>query len=82
MVLIRPTILKTPEDAALIVSKERLRLPGVREAEAEFKADNEARLKRVERKLSKRERGGFFERQPDRKLELPNRKTQSKPPFK
>ena len=82
LVLIRPTILKSPEDAALIVSQERQRLPGIREAEAEFKADNEARLKRVERKLSKRESGGFFERQPDRKLELPNRKTQSKPPFK
>ena len=82
LVLIRPTILKSPEDAALIVSQERQRLPGIREAEAEFKAENEARLKRVERKLSKRERGGFFERQPDRKLELPNRKTQSKPPFK
>ena len=82
LVLIRPTILKSPEDAALIVSQERQRLPGIREAEAEFKADNEARLKRVERKLSKRERGGFFERQPTRKLELPNRKTQSKPPFK
>ena len=82
LVLIRPTILKSPEDAALIVSQERQRLPGIRAAEAEFKAENEARLKRVERKLSKRERGGFFERQPDRKLELPNRKTQSKPPFK
>ena len=82
LVLIRPTILKSPEDAALIVSQERQRLPGIREAEAEFKADNEARLKRVERKLSKRESGGFFERQPTRKLELPSRKTQSKPPFK
>ena len=39
LVLIRPTILKTPEDAALMVSQERMRLPGIREAEAEFKAD-------------------------------------------
>ena len=71
LVLIRPTILKSPEDAALIVSQERMRLPGIREAEAEFKADEAARLKRVEKKLS-RAAGEAPDRRPQ---------TRSKPPF-
>ena len=51
LVLIRPTILKTPEEAAIMSNKERLRLPGVREAEAEFTEDERKRLQKVERKL-------------------------------
>ena len=72
LVLIRPTILKTPEDAALVVSQERRRLPGIREAEAEFKADEETRQLQVEKKLSGNsdKKKGFFSRQ-----------TRSKPPF-
>ena len=72
LVLIRPTILKTPEDAALMVSQERMRLPGIREAEAEFKADEEARLRKVEKKLTKK---------PVLKLQLPTSRSRSKPPF-
>jgi general secretion pathway protein D len=73
LVLIRPTILKTPEDAALVVSQERQRLPGIREAEAEFKADEKARQRKVERKIS---------RMSD-KNEPPMQRSQtsSKPPF-
>ena len=71
LVLIRPTILKSPEDAALIVSQERQRLPGIREAEAEFKAENEARLRQVEKKLMKQEKGN----------EVRARNMKSKPPF-
>lgn len=51
LVLIRPTILDTPEEAALMSNKERMRLPGVREAEAEFTEDERNRLQKVERKL-------------------------------
>ena len=51
LVLIRPTILDTPEEAALMSVKERKRLPGVREAEAEFTEDERKRMLRVERKL-------------------------------
>jgi len=51
LVLIRPTILDTPEEAAIMSKKERMRLPGVREAEAEFTEDERRRLQRVERKL-------------------------------
>ena len=72
LVLIRPTILKTPEDAALIVSQERQRLPGIREAEAEFKADEETRQRQVEKKLS-----GMS----DKKKGIFSRQTRSKPPF-
>ena len=72
LVLIRPTILKTPEDAALIVSQERQRLPGIREAEAEFKADEETRQRQVEKKLSGKS---------DKKKGNFSRQTRSKPPF-
>ena len=72
LVLIRPTILKTPEDAALMVSQERMRLPGIRQAEAEFKAAEEARLRKVEKKLTKK---------PVLKLQLPTSRSRSKPPF-
>ena len=51
LVLIRPTILDTPEEAAIMSNKERMRLPGVREAEAEFTEDERKRLQKVERKL-------------------------------
>ena len=54
VVLIRPTILKTPEDAALIVSEERQRLPGIRQAEAEFKAAEEKLLEKSQPKEKKK----------------------------
>jgi general secretion pathway protein D len=57
LVLIRPTILNTPEEAALMSQKERKRLPGVREAEAEFTEDERKRMQRVERKLGNRTEG-------------------------
>ena len=57
LVLIRPTILDTPEEAALMSQKERKRLPGVREAEAEFTEDERKRMQRVERKLGNRAEG-------------------------
>ena len=57
LVLIRPTILDTPEEAALMSQKERMRLPGVREAEAEFTEDERKRMQRVNRKLGNRAEG-------------------------
>ena len=51
LVLIRPTILDTPEEAAIMSVQERMRLPGIREAEAEFTEDERKRLQRVDRKL-------------------------------
>ena len=81
LVLIRPTILKTPEDAALMVSQERMRLPGIREAEAEFKAAEEVRRRKVEKKLSGKRGKAATSKTPARKLQLPTRKSRSKPPF-
>ena len=78
LVLIRPTILKTPEDAALMVSQERMRLPGIREAEAEFKAAEEARRRKVDKKLSRKSSNASTGA---RKLQLPTRRSRSKPPF-
>ena len=86
LVLIRPTILKTPEDAALMVSRERQRLPGIREAEAIFKADEQARLREVEKKLLKMKPVQVNEVEkgnPSPKTDkvLQKRKTKLKPPF-
>ena len=81
LVLIRPTILKTPEDAALMVSQERMRLPGIREAEAEFKAAEEVRRRKVEKKLSGKSGKAATSQTPARKLQLPTKKSRSKPPF-
>ena len=81
LVLIRPTILKTPEDAALMVSQERMRLPGIREAEAEFKAAEEARRRKVDKKLSRKRGSANTSEKPARKLQLPTQKSRSKPPF-
>ena len=78
LVLIRPTILKTPEDAALMVSQERMRLPGIREAEAEFKAAEEARRRKVDKKLSRKSSNASTGA---RKLQLPTGRSRSKPPF-
>jgi general secretion pathway protein D len=78
LVLIRPTILKTPEDAALMVSQERMRLPGIREAEAEFKAAEDARRRKVDKKLSRKSSNASTGA---RKLQLPTRRSRSKPPF-
>ena len=78
LVLIRPTILKTPEDAALMVSQERMRLPGIREAEAEFKAAEEVRRRKVDKKLSRKSSNASTGA---RKLQLPTSRSRSKPPF-
>jgi general secretion pathway protein D len=78
LVLIRPTILKSPEDAALMVSQERMRLPGIREAEAEFKAAEEARRRKVDKKISRKSSNASAGA---RKLQLPTRSSRSKPPF-
>ena len=78
LVLIRPTILKTPEDAALMVSQERMRLPGIREAEAEFKAAEEVRRRKVDKKLSRKSGNANTGA---RELQLPTRRSRSKPPF-
>lgn len=51
VVLLRPTVLPTPESAAMVAKSDRKNLPGVRRAEAEFKADEAARIKQADKDL-------------------------------
>lgn len=55
IVLIRPTVLPTPEVAALAAKSEKDRMPGVRRAEAEFRAAEEAELLKADEKFRKME---------------------------
>jgi len=50
IVLVRPTVLPTPEAAALAASRERDRLPSVRQAEDEEHQDELKRLKQYEKR--------------------------------
>lgn len=45
IVLLRPTVLPTPEAAASVAAAERRNLPGVRRAEAEIRAEEAQRMK-------------------------------------
>jgi general secretion pathway protein D len=51
IVLLRPTVLPTPEAAAAVATAERRNLPGVRRAEAEIHAEEAARLRAADREL-------------------------------
>ena len=50
ILLMRATILETPEAAAFLAETERLQLPGVRKAEQDFEENESKRLKKVERR--------------------------------
>jgi general secretion pathway protein D len=54
IVLMRPTVLRTPELAAAHVEIEKARLPGVRAAEQDFEKLEQRALERQEKKSSKR----------------------------
>jgi general secretion pathway protein D len=49
MVLLRPTVLPTPELAAITAQSERNRLPGIKRAEADFREDEAKRLKTADK---------------------------------
>ena len=49
IVLIRPTVLPTPEIAALAATAEKNKMPGVREVEREVQADERKRLKQADK---------------------------------
>jgi general secretion pathway protein D len=49
LVLIRPTVLPTPEIAALTAAAEKNKMPGVRETERELRADEIQRLKAADK---------------------------------
>ena len=56
MVLMRPTILSTPADAAAIADTERQRLPGVKAAEREFERNEAAELLKADRQIERADR--------------------------
>ena len=51
IVLIRPTVLPTPEVAALTAKAEKDRMPGVRETEKEIREEEAARLRQADKHL-------------------------------
>jgi hypothetical protein len=51
VVLMRPTVLQTPELAAAYTMEEKSRLPGVRRAEAESLAEEKRQIKSADRAL-------------------------------
>lgn len=53
IILMKATVLESPEDAALLADRERLQLPGVRQAEREFIDAETKRMKKVEKKLKR-----------------------------
>jgi hypothetical protein len=53
MVLIRPTVLPTPEVAALAARAEKDKMPGVRRTEAEALADEAKRMRAEEKREEK-----------------------------
>ncbi len=52
IVLLRPTVLPTPEAAAAVANVERQKLPGVRRAETEIHAEEASRLRQAEQELN------------------------------
>jgi general secretion pathway protein D len=55
IVLIRPTVLPTPEVAALTAKAEKNKLPGIKSAEREILHDETQRLKKVDRNFDNRQ---------------------------
>ncbi|MGO8930144.1 MAG: hypothetical protein ACLQU3_25015, partial [Limisphaerales bacterium] len=48
IVLIRPTVLPTPEVAALAATAEKNKMPGVRDLEKEMRDDEHQRLRQLD----------------------------------
>ncbi|MDB6112709.1 MAG: Type and secretion system protein, partial [Pedosphaera sp.] len=55
IVMIRPTVLPNPGDAALVATQERNHMPGVRAFEAEYQADEAKRVKAGDRLQAERD---------------------------
>jgi general secretion pathway protein D len=55
IVLIRPTVLPTPEEASLFATDERSRLPGIVEAERDFSMQEKKRQKKMQKEMMERE---------------------------
>jgi general secretion pathway protein D len=67
MILVRPSILPTPADAAKVADLERQRLPGVRVAEKEFEQTEEAERRKADRMMdAKSKKSGATKRSPSK----------------
>ena len=55
IVLIRPTVLQTPEIAALTAESEKRKLPGIRETEKEIRGEDEKRLRQLDKEEQKQD---------------------------
>jgi general secretion pathway protein D len=77
VVLIRPTVLRTPTEAAAQAVKEEQRLPGIAHAEADDEADAQKQIE-AERKAelkatnSGKRKGGIFETEPPSQMTVNN----------
>jgi type II secretory pathway component GspD/PulD (secretin) len=49
IVLLRPTVLKTPHDAAILARNEQDRLPGVREMEKQMADEEQVRQQKADK---------------------------------
>jgi general secretion pathway protein D len=63
IVLLRPTVLPTPGDAAIVATQERDKLPGVKTADAENQIDEAKRQKQADRLQQKRDRAAAKEQE-------------------
>ncbi len=59
IILMKATVLESPEQAAFVASQERTSLPGIREAEMVQAESDAKRTKKVNRKVQAREPKGF-----------------------
>ncbi len=64
LVLMRPTVLRTPELAAAHTAAEKLRLPGVSEAEAMDNATEEKNVERMKRRIGNKDNGQYLDVSP------------------
>jgi len=56
IVLMRATILQTPEKAAFVASEERANLPGIKQAEIVLDQENQTRMKKADAEQRKKEK--------------------------
>jgi general secretion pathway protein D len=59
IILMKATVLETPEQAAFLAAEERATLPGIREAEMRNERDLEKRNKKVNKQARDRDRRGY-----------------------
>ena len=62
MVLMRPTVLPTPESAALAAANEKDGMPGIKQAEIEIREEELQRQKKIEEEIRRKRKKGLSEK--------------------